>query len=58
MSEQEVSFEVTLPADLVEKLDGLLKELGISSRSILIRNMLENLLLSQKTKAKTLRAAR
>ena len=44
MTQKEVSFEVTLPADLVEKLDGLLKEFGISSRSILIRNMLEDLL--------------
>lgn len=40
----EISFEVTLPADLVEKLDELAKEFGISSRSILIRNMLEDLL--------------
>ena len=44
MSEDNISFEVSLPADLVEKLDGLLKEFGISSRSILIRNMLEDLL--------------
>ena len=41
MSEQEVTVEIQLTADLVEKLDRLQKEFGLRSRSTLIQKLLE-----------------
>ena len=41
LSEQEVSIEIRLTADLVEKLDRLQQEFGLRSRSVLIQKLLE-----------------
>ena len=41
MSEQEVTVEIQLTADLVEKLDRLQQEFGLRSRSTLIQKLLE-----------------
>ena len=41
MSEQEVTVEIQLTADLVEKLDRLQHEFGLRSRSTLIQKLLE-----------------
>ena len=44
MTEGPVTFEVSLPAELVEKLDGLMKEFGLRSRSHLIEKLLSGVL--------------
>ena len=41
LSEQEVTVEIQLTADLVEKLDRLQQEFGLRSRSTLIQKLLE-----------------
>ena len=41
LSEQEVSIEIRLTADLIEKLDRLQQEFGLRSRSVLIQKLLE-----------------
>jgi len=41
LSEQEVTVEIQLAADLVEKLDRLQQEFGLRSRSTLIQKLLE-----------------
>ena len=41
MSTEEVTVEIQLTADLVEKLDCLQKEFGLRSRSTLIQKLLE-----------------
>ena len=41
LSEQEVTVEIQLTADLVEKLDRLQQEFGLRSRSVLIQKLLE-----------------
>ena len=41
LSEQEVTVEIQLTADLVEKLDRLQQEFGMRSRSTLIQKLLE-----------------
>ena len=43
MSEQEVTVEIQLTADLLEKLDRLQQEFGLRSRSVLIQKLLEGL---------------
>ena len=41
MSTEEVTVEIQLTADLVEKLDRLQQEFGLRSRSVLIQKLLE-----------------
>ena len=41
LSEQELTVEIQLTADLVEKLDRLQQEFGLRSRSTLIQKLLE-----------------
>ena len=44
MTDGPITFEVSLPADLVGKLDGLMKEFGLRSRSHLIEKLLSGVL--------------
>ena len=44
LSEQEVTVEIQLTADLVEKLDRLQQEFGLRSRSTLIHKLLEGVI--------------
>ena len=41
LSEQEVTVEIQLTADLIDKLDRLQQEFGLRSRSVLIQKLLE-----------------